>query len=241
MLLIDRFAEVSMASDLPSFESLLVSMAKDMGFDIVTGALVVEDPSERGKHGYFCVSNCPPEFLEAAKDATAIRRDPVARRLHDTSVPFLYDQELYVKEQAADLWEEQASFGFKSGIAVALHLPGHRHFLLGVDRDGPLPASPAELTRCMADVQLLAIYAQAAASKLLAPEPGAPGVPKLSAREVEVLNWTREGKSNWEIGKILDISEEGVRYHLKSLFRKLGATSKHHAVLKAISLGLLPP
>jgi LuxR family quorum-sensing system transcriptional regulator SolR len=56
---------------------------------------------------------------------------------------------------------------------------------------------------------------------------------------LEVLKWTQAGKTAWEIGQILNLSESGVNYHLRSILMKLDAISKHQAVLRALALGIL--
>jgi DNA-binding CsgD family transcriptional regulator len=162
------------------------------------------------------------------------------RRLKRLSAPFIYDQSMYVNEQAADLWEMQAHFGYKTGIAMALHLSGGRHFVMGVDRDQPLPGDDVVLTRMMADLQLLAVHAQDTAVRLLAPQVlGLQLVPRLTEREIEILKWTAEGKSSWAVGQILNISEHNVKYHVKRILVKLEAGSKHQAAAKAKALGLI--
>lgn len=57
----------------------------------------------------------------------------------------------------------------------------------------------------------------------------------ISAREKEVLNWLKEGKSSWDVSKILNISESTVNYHIVNIMQKLGAVSRLHAV--AIAAG----
>jgi DNA-binding CsgD family transcriptional regulator len=66
-----------------------------------------------------------------------------------------------------------------------------------------------------------------------------PPVPKLTPREREVLNWTREGKSAWAVGQILAMSEHTVNFHLRNVMRKLNVSGKHMAILRAMSLGIL--
>lgn len=61
----------------------------------------------------------------------------------------------------------------------------------------------------------------------------------LTQRECEVLKWAREGKNNWEIGTILNITEATVKYHLANSFKKLGVTNRAQAVAKSISLKLI--
>lgn len=61
----------------------------------------------------------------------------------------------------------------------------------------------------------------------------------LTSREKEALRWTIDGKTSWEISKILKISERTALYHLTNAMEKLKATNRVHAVAKAISLKLV--
>ena len=49
----------------------------------------------------------------------------------------------------------------------------------------------------------------------------------------------REGKTAWEVGSILGITERTAVLHLNNAMHKLGASNKHQAVLKALRLGLI--
>jgi DNA-binding CsgD family transcriptional regulator len=48
-----------------------------------------------------------------------------------------------------------------------------------------------------------------------------------------------EGKSAWNVGQILGMSEHTVNFHLRKVFKKLNCSNKHQAVHKALHLGLL--
>jgi transcriptional regulator EpsA len=61
----------------------------------------------------------------------------------------------------------------------------------------------------------------------------------ITDREVEILRWVREGKSNQEIGMILSISPLTVKNHVQKILRKLNATNRAQAVSKAIAMKLL--
>lgn len=63
--------------------------------------------------------------------------------------------------------------------------------------------------------------------------------PELTARELEVLRLVVEGQSNKEIGVALTIAEGTVRAHLNSIFQKLDALDRTHAVTIAIRRGLV--
>ena len=61
----------------------------------------------------------------------------------------------------------------------------------------------------------------------------------LTDREFMVLDWLKEGKTNWEIAAILDISERTVKFHGANIREKLSASSRSHAVALAYSHNLL--
>jgi DNA-binding CsgD family transcriptional regulator len=61
----------------------------------------------------------------------------------------------------------------------------------------------------------------------------------LTPRELEVLRWTMDGKTAWETGAVLNISERTTVQHLQNAMKKLQCVSKHQAVLKALRLGLI--
>jgi DNA-binding CsgD family transcriptional regulator len=91
----------------------------------------------------------------------------------------------------------------------------------------------------VADLQLFAVHAQDAAMRILVPEASQPERPGLTPRELESLRWTMEGKTAWEVGSILGISERTAVLHVNNAMHKLKCVNKHQAVLKALRLGLI--
>ena len=61
----------------------------------------------------------------------------------------------------------------------------------------------------------------------------------LSAREREALQWAAEGKGDWEIGEVMNISEHGADKHMRSIRVKLGVINRTQAVAEAIRRGLI--
>ncbi|MCK6540541.1 MAG: response regulator transcription factor [Anaerolineales bacterium] len=61
----------------------------------------------------------------------------------------------------------------------------------------------------------------------------------LTAREKEVLRHMAEGLANKQIALELGISEHTVKFHLSSLYAKLGVASRTEAVKRGIELGLI--
>jgi transcriptional regulator EpsA len=56
----------------------------------------------------------------------------------------------------------------------------------------------------------------------------------MSLRELEIMTWVREGKTNQEIGQILDISVFTVKNHLQRIFKKLNVYNRAQAVAQMI-------
>jgi LuxR family maltose regulon positive regulatory protein len=64
-------------------------------------------------------------------------------------------------------------------------------------------------------------------------------VEPLSDRELEVLRYLRTRLSKAEIASQLFVSENTIRTHAKSIYRKLGASDRRHAVSRAHDLKIL--
>jgi NarL family two-component system response regulator YdfI len=61
----------------------------------------------------------------------------------------------------------------------------------------------------------------------------------LTAREMEVIQLMAQGLANKQIALALGISEHTVKFHLSSLYAKLGISSRTEAVKRGIELGLI--
>lgn len=219
------------------FERHVVRFAQGLGFRTVTAMAVID--RALGEPEFLCVDNGPAAYEALASDPANGKRDPVMQHCKHKSVPIIWNQATYVVAGEGNKWEEQAQYGYRCGIGLAMHLPKGRHFFLGVDRDQALPTSPSEITRMTAALQLYAAYAQEASTHVLLPSAVPQEMVALTPRELETLRWAMEGKTAWEVGRILGIAEDTVARHAHSATRKLGCSSKLHAVVKALRLGLI--
>ena len=231
------FSEVMTSRSRDEFEGELIAFTKRLGFETMSAMLVIDHML--GEAEFITVDNTPRAYKESFLNPKNGRRDPVMQHCKRQSVPIIWDQSTYVTSGLGDKWEEQSRFGMSNGIALALHMPEGRHFFLGVERDQPVPTDPGELTRVVADLQLFAVYAQDAALRILVPGPADSGLPSLTPRELESLRWTMEGKTAWEVGHVLGITERTAALHVNNATHKLGCVNKHQAVLKALRLGVL--
>ena len=63
--------------------------------------------------------------------------------------------------------------------------------------------------------------------------------PGLTRREIQCVYWVNEGKTDWEIGRILDISEDTVAFHLKNVKTKLNVSRRSQIPIQAWLRGVL--
>lgn len=64
------------------------------------------------------------------------------------------------------------------------------------------------------------------------------GKSQLTPKEMEVLKWVAQGKSNWTISVIMGISERTVKFHISNILMKLDAVTRSHAVAIAMNQGI---
>jgi LuxR family quorum sensing-dependent transcriptional regulator len=181
------------------------------------------------------IDSTPRGWTEHYFKAGHLERDPTIRRLTTDPTPFLWSEiePLYRRDPAATrVMNEASSFRLRQGFTVPLVTLDGRvaGFSFGAER---LDLSP-ELRGML---HLVAAYAFGR-SVLLSEGPVRSPV-ELTPREREALQWAAAGKSEWEIGEMMAISEHGAEKHLRSVHRKLGAASRAHAVAEAMRRGLI--
>jgi two-component system, NarL family, response regulator DegU len=87
------------------------------------------------------------------------------------------------------------------------------------------------------ETELSADLARSLLAELPGPEPAQPCA--LSQREVEVLQMFADGCSTVEVGERLYISAKTVKNHLASIYEKLDARDRTHAVVTAVRMGII--
>ena len=78
-------------------------------------------------------------------------------------------------------------------------------------------------------------------SQLARPEAAVTTVEPLTERELEVLRLAAKGYTNKAIGAQLSISDRTVQGHLAKIYDKLHSASRTEAVMRGVTLGLIPP
>lgn len=66
-------------------------------------------------------------------------------------------------------------------------------------------------------------------------------MPHLTRRQLEVLDWVIQGKTNKEIAKLIGVSDETIKNHISAIFKALGVSSRTEAAIQASHWGLVLP
>jgi LuxR family transcriptional regulator, activator of conjugal transfer of Ti plasmids len=164
-------------------------------------------------------------------------RDPVMAQAQTAILPFRWSSLAPTPRQRV-VMEEARAAGLVSGLCVPVHGAAGETAVLCFASSQDTPVFDALMARHEADLHVMGLYFHAAVAEALAKRP--PDAPvRLTMREREILQWVAQGKTTWDISAIVAISERTVIFHIENLKRKLGVTSRSHAVAKAIRLGLI--
>lgn len=225
---------------LPALFELLVSCATEEGFnDIAYGALTYTEPVRLPTHPSPAVAtNFPREWCDHYFERKYYNVDPVVRRAPRFPGPFLWDQlaqqcQLQSSEQL--VLAEGREAGLKHGLSVPLFGPGGRVSVMSFASR----FCDADPLYRMSRLNALAWQFHIAFAEIARPPEQNAAKIELSQRERECLKWIAEGKSSWDIGIILKISDNTVNFHIKNAMRKLGTTSRTVAVVKAVRLNFI--
>jgi len=215
-----------------------VEFAKRLEFETVTVMAALDRVGDKTQ--FSAVDNVTCPAARALQDNPQKGpTDPVMQHCKTSHLPIVWDRATYERVGKVRHWEEQAMYGFCTGIAVAAHLPKGRHLMIGVDRDRPLPKDVERITFLVAQLQLFVACALDSSIRVLLGEPADDRLPTLTVREMEAMRWTMEGKTAWEVGRILGISEQTAARHLNNATQKLGCSNKMQAIVKALRLQLI--
>jgi len=169
-------ASIGEASNFDDLTARVLKAAHELGFGLVSGALV---HGRLGSVGGSVKSfgNPPEAYLQSATSLTDGLRDPVLSRILARPGVVKYDQATYVEAGSADLWDLQAAFGYRFGVTVSHHAAGHGEvFFLGVDGPDRLPQGPVAAMRLHAALHLLSLKAQQCVERMMRPDAGVPTV-----------------------------------------------------------------
>jgi len=189
------------------------------------------------------LSNYPDAWYRRYFEENYQKHDPVVKYCLDNLAPVRWDQLLtmtqYVDAVGEEIMRNASAMGLVNGCSIPFKSPTGELVIFSL-----ATCEEANIENRLLDVLP---YAQLFSSKLfeayvkLNQTLSEAKSYKLTEREIECLFWACEGKTAWEISRIIDVTERTIVFHLTSATKKLGAVNRQHAVAKALIHGLIKP
>ena len=166
--------------------------------------------------------------------------DPVHRGSHVTSVGFRWSrlpEMIPLTAQDRRMLALGRAEGIGEGFTVPAHVPGEAHGSCSFANTTGRPM-PDEM---LLVAQFAGACAFEAARRLWSTRGHLPTLPPpmLTDRQRDCLLWAARGKGNWEIARILDISEETVRRHIKQACARYDVNKRSLLAIRALFDGTL--
>jgi LuxR family transcriptional regulator, quorum-sensing system regulator BjaR1 len=200
------------------------------------GAFSVKAPDGHMVGGYQAGST-DPAWADHYVKARHFERDGVVALLPLTLDVMVWSDLLENEtfaDESKEVFREARSFGLADGFVLP------QHYLNGAVGATILTSSDAitKSPRERAALQILASFYGSVVRRIMAPQTINACV-KLTPRQRECLQWVRAGKTDWEIGKILNLSEHTVADHIDAARKRLGVKNRTQAVIEAIARRLI--
>jgi LuxR family transcriptional activator of bioluminescence operon len=199
--------------------------------------LGIFSPLSINKTNALTIDNYPEGWRKTYDEHQLMHTDPIINYCAQNHSPIFWDQ---IKNEKTKIIKKVIFSGPQSGFTVPLHGPmcSFGMFSLSVSSEGQ--ESQAVLSKALTVIQLIIPSLQDAIIRIKKDLHKKENI-TLTTREIECLTWATEGKSAWEISKILGCSERTITFHLKNATLKLGCANRYQAIGKAIITGVICP
>lgn len=212
-----------------------VCFAKNIGFNYFGFSTTYPSRDHQPKTVKF---NNYPTSWNREYDRNKMRNiDPVVAHCNHSMLPILWTEDMF--SDSPILWDALKMHGLQHGWSQALH-----------DEEKGL-CSILSLARSHCPITALELYENLGFSVFMARhlhllvEQSLPkhcvkqAPPRLSAREIDVLNLAAAGKTAEESARILHLSARTIHFHIQSAIEKLGVKNKISAIIAAMKAGHL--
>ena len=173
----------------------------------------------------------PTGWLDRFEQEKYFLDDPVCRMASQSSRPFLWSEARASCERTAKrrtIEAEAIEYGLRDGFVMPFASKTNWQTVVSIASRDRIELD----LESQGDLYLASAFLCSALDVLME---GSQRRITLSAREQEVLQWAAHGKTVWETGRILSISEKTVEHHMARIRGKLGASTVAHAVAKGLS------
>lgn len=205
-----------------------------LGYDYCSFGIATALPM--GEPKILIFNNYPQKWWDQYQAQNYVAVDPTIHHAVTSTEPLLWSATAFVAEPK--MWDDVTSHGLNHGWGQPTRDENGTKGMLTLAR-GAEKICEAELAAKSDRMYYIAQMTMAGLTSIVLPKISPEIRCNLSPREKEVLRWAADGKTTYEIGRILILSNSAVNFHIKNSMTKLNANNKTHAVVKAALLGLL--
>ncbi|WP_159566273.1 autoinducer binding domain-containing protein [Budvicia diplopodorum] len=228
------YENLSKTKDKDAFFTALQTAVHSLGFEYC--AYGIRSIYPISSHKTYVINNYPEDWNQTYVDNNYLEIDPTVKHgLRSTQALFWADD---VFREAPYFWEEARSFGIKQGISQSQKDENGRISMLTFASDNPELTQKTLILQAPSLIWLSQLAHTGLADKMMPLEP-IETEHKLTKREIDILRWTAEGKTSNEISILMSISDRTVNFHINNVLKKLSASNKTAATVKAMMLNLL--
>jgi LuxR family transcriptional activator of conjugal transfer of Ti plasmids len=178
------------------------------------------------------ISSYPVPWTSRYMESRYEHLDPVVLQAARAQDPFTWGLgagPIVLSDAQKALFEEAAAFDIRHGLTVPVSRNGDGFAAVTFAAGERYPEFRRHVRHHARLLQLMALCFHAHARRKIIGGP-MDGL-ALSPRERECIKWAAEGKSHWDIGRILGISHHTVADHLENAKAKLGVKTNIQAVV----------
>jgi LuxR family quorum-sensing system transcriptional regulator SolR len=222
------------AESVPILFSTLSEITKHLGFDYCAFDMQLPWPITRPQK--VMLNNYPSSWQQRYVQQEYVKVDPTITHGKRSTFPLVWPHKDFIGN--ISFWEDARTHGLHAGWAQSCHNARGVGGLLNLSSSDD-SISSKELHETAWKLSWLVDVAHEGLSKLLIEKHLPEALTQLSAREIDVLRWTADGKTSREISQIMGISDRTVNFHISNTLRKFNANNKTAAVVKAVMWGIL--
>lgn len=186
----------------------------------------------------FFFNDWPESWLQMYAEKDFFSADPFVEEARRAMAPFLWSEvetQRPLTPRGKEIYDIAREYGWREVIGIPIRGPAGYQGMVSLASMKDITVSPAD--RACLDMVSRVIHEKCrkAVGFGLAPE----DAPKLTARELECMQWVALGKTDWEIAQVLGISSSTAHFHVESAKKKLGLSSRTEAVARLTLYGLI--
>lgn len=230
-----QLTQLSYAKEIDIVYPISLNFVKNLGFKFCAFSITSKS---LGTHDRSLNRNNFPKAWNTQYEQNKFSAiDPVVAHCNHSMLPILWTEDVF--SQTPSLWQALQQQGLQHGWSQSFHdEESGLYSMLSLARSH-CPITAYELYENLGFTVFIGRHLHALAAKTLPKKKPRPSAPRLSPREVEVLRLSADGKTAYEISRILSLSERTVNFHVHRAIEKLGVCNKIAAVFVATRSGAI--